>query len=302
LIGVFLGMPRFFLRELRVLRGSFFGKSQGEGYLRLVASVAPWLPWIEGILPNSVLLGGKAAELYYFSILEKPTPALLARETVFAVAKGGKTHKLYHDRLLKQGFQKRWIDPASGTKTKPVYHREDLGFLEFRCAGYPGRKNPYTEGLVAAPGPWVELLLQDPHVVELKYLGKEYSVQIPQTGRFILVHGLGMKTRKKALPGENYRASQNLVLILYLLLRHPELEEEALNDMVDIQPASLIREFQQNLKDNGPDTPVWEGARKFYLELFPDVKAVQLSSWYWKFLARISNVLKEQKDEDRGGR
>ena len=180
-------------------------------------------------------------------------------------------------------------------KPIPLYHREDLGFLEFRCPDKGTLKNPYLEGLSAIPDPWVNLLLEDPHVVELKYVGQSYSVRIPQTGRFILVNGLQVRTHKKSTLEAQYHASQCLVLILYLLVLHEELREEALNDLVQVKPSSLIKEFQNNLKENGPGTPIWEGSQKFFLELFPDVKAVQLTSWYWKFLPSLSKVLIEQK-------
>jgi hypothetical protein len=47
---------------------------------------------------------------------------------------------------------------------------------------------------------------------------------------------------------------------------------------------------------NGPGAPIWEVAQKFFLELFPETKAVQLTSWYWKFLPALSKVLQEQKN------
>jgi len=266
--------------------------------MRLVASIAPWLPWIKSFLPNSVLLGGKAAEIYYFSILEKPTPSLLVKETVIAMEKGGKPFKTFHEQLLSQGFQRKLVSDSRHERSVPLYHREDLGFLEVRCPEKASRKNPYLEGLSAIPDPWVKLLLEDPHVVELKYMGESYSVRIPQTGRFILTNGLQLRVGKKAKLDEQYRASQCLVLILYLLVLHEELREETLNDLLQVKPASLIREFQNNLKENGPGTALWEGAQKFFLELFPEVKSVQITSWYWKFLPALSKVLAEQKLKD----
>ncbi len=263
--------------------------------MRLVASIAPWLPWIKGLLPHSVLLGGKAAELYYFSILEKPTPGLLVKETILGMEKGGKAFTAFHEHLLSQGFQRKMVTGPRQPKSIPLYYREDLGFLEIRCPEKSTLKNPYLEGLSAIPNPWVKLLLEDPHVVDLKYMGRKYSVRIPQTGRFILINGLQLKIGKKDNPEHQYHASQCLVLILYLLVLHEELREETLNDLVDLKPPSLIKEFQQNLKDCGPGTAIWEGAQKYFLELFPEVKAVQLTSWYWKFLPALPRVLKEQK-------
>jgi hypothetical protein len=242
-------------------------------------------------------LGGKAAELYYFSILEKPAPPLLTRQTFFGVGKAGKASRVYHDALLKQGFQKRAFGPALGREPKTTYYREDLGFLEFQSPGKSSQA-PFSRGLLSFPDPWVGLLLEDPHLVELKYLEESYSVWIPQTGRFILVNGLKVRTGSKPSAEESYRASQCLVLILYLLVPHKELEEEALNDLVEVRPASLLRELRQTLKDNGPGTPVWEGAQRFYMDLFPGSKAVQLTSWYWKFIPKLSKALEEQKAGD----
>lgn len=250
------------------------------------------------MLPYSVLLGGKAAELYYFSILEKPTPGLLVKETILGMEKGGKTFKAFHEHLLSQGFQRKMVSGSLRTKPIPLYHREDLGFLEVRCPEKGTLKNPYLDGLSAIPDPYVKLLLEDPHVVELKYMGQRYSVRIPQTGRFILINGLQIRCGKKANLEAQYHASQCLVLILYLLVLHEELREEALNDLVQVKPSSLIREFQRNLKESGPGTAVWEGTQKFFLELFPEVKAVQLTSWYWKFLPALSKVLQEQKSDN----
>ena len=266
--------------------------------MRLVASIAPWLPWIKGILPHSVLLGGKAAELYYFSILERPTPPLFVKDTVFAVEKGGNPLKAFHQHLLHQGFQRRMFSGPHRDKPIPLYHREDLGFLEFHCPDKGTLKNPYLTGLSAIPDSWAELLLEDPHVVEVKYVGQRYSVRIPQTGRFVLVNGLQINPSKREGLEAQYHASQSLVLILYLLVLHEELREETLNDLVQVRPASLIKEFQSNLKAVGPGSAVWEAAQKFFLELFPDVKGVQLTSWYWKFLPELSKVLEEQKSSD----
>ena len=265
--------------------------------MRLVPSIGPWLPGLRDLLSEAVLLGGKAAELYYFSILEKPTPALLVRETRFGVEKGGKSMQPLHDSLVKQGFQRRTITTAGPNPPLPLYHREDLGFLEFTCPDRGILKNPYTTGLPAVPDPWVHLLLEDPHEVGIKYLNEDYSVRIPQTGRFILVNGLQLKVGPKAPPERHFRAAQSMVLILYLLVLHEDLREEALNDLLHVRPSSLIREFQQNMKDNGPGTAVWESAQKSFLELFPEAKAVQLTTWYWKFLPALGKVMKEQKED-----
>jgi hypothetical protein len=121
--------------------------------LRLVPSIGPWLPWIKGILPHSVLLGGKAAELYYFSILEKPTPSLLVKDTILGMEKGGKAFKAFHDHLSSLGFQRRMVSGSLRSRSIPLYHREDLGFLEIRCPEKATLKNHYSEGLLAIPDP-----------------------------------------------------------------------------------------------------------------------------------------------------
>jgi hypothetical protein len=265
--------------------------------MRLVPSIGPWLPGLRDLLPQTVLLGGKAAELYYFSILERPTPALLVRETKFGVEKGGKAMQPAHESLIRQGFQRRTMTTLGAKTALPLYHREDLGPLEFICPDRGILKNPYTTGLAASPDPLVHLLLEDPHEVGIKYLNEDYSVRIPQTGRFILVNGLQLKLGPKAPPESHFRASQSMVLILYLLVLHEDLREEALNDLLHVRPASLIRDFQQNMKDNGPGTAVWEAAQKTFLELFPESKAVQLTTWYWKFLPALTKVLKDQKED-----
>jgi hypothetical protein len=266
--------------------------------MRLVATISPWLPWLQGILPYSVLLGGKAAELYYSSILEKPLPPLLARETVFGMASGGKASKAFHEHLLDQGFQPRSL-ACAGKKSRPAYFREDLGYLEFRCPETRNRKSPYREGLLAMPDANAGLLLEDPHEVELKYLGRKYSVRIPQTGRLVLAQGLDLGRPSGAGADGTYRVSQCLTVIFFLLVLNPELQEEALNDLAEVKPASLVQQFRQNLKDHGPGTPSWEAGRRFFLELFPEAKAVELTSWYWKFLNQLGTTFREMKTKGR---
>ncbi len=259
-----------------------------------MASIAPWLPVLREFLPQTMLLGGKAAELYYFSVLEKPAPPFPARETLFGSETKGKNSQSFHDHLIRQGFQRRSLSSFPGYDSRTGYYREDLGLLEFRRMG-SASQGAATRGLSAIADPRLKLLLEDPHEVEVRYLGESYPVRIPQVGRFILAGGLGIKAGKKAPAEELYRASQNWTLLLYLLARQPELEEEALNDLVEVRPPALLREFRQNLKDNGPGTVLWEGAQKFHLDLFPGVRGVQLTSWYWKFLQKLSRVLEEQK-------
>ncbi|HVZ79623.1 MAG TPA: hypothetical protein VHE12_02345 [bacterium] len=202
-----------------------------------------------------------------------------------------------HEALIRQGFQRRTMTAVGSKSVLPLYHREDLGSLEFLCPDRGILKNPYATGLAAVPDPMVELLLEDPHEVGIKYLGDDYSVRIPQTGRFILVNGLQLKVGLKAKPELHFRAAQSLILILYLLVLHEDLREEALNDLLHVRQASLIRDFQQNLKDNGPGSAVWEAAQRSFLELFPEAKAVQLTTWYWKFLPALTKVLKEQRED-----
>jgi len=262
--------------------------------MRLVATISPWLPWLKSILSYSVLLGGKAAELYYSSILEKPLPPLLARETVLGMVGGGKASRGFHEHLLHQGFQPHFLTQG-GIRTRPAYFREDLGYLEFRCPETRNRNKPYREGLLAVPDPNTGLLLEDPHEVELKYLGRKYSVHIPQTGRFVLAQALNLGRFPGAGADGAYQSSQCLTIIFFLLVLNPELEEEALNDLAEVKPASLVRQFRQNLKEHGPGTPAWEAGQRFFLELFPETKAVEITSWYWKFLNKLAATFREMK-------
>jgi len=265
--------------------------------MRLVPSIGPWLPWVGGILPYCVLLGGRAAELYFFSILGKPAPNFPEKGTLFGVAKAGPAMAAFHEHLLSQGFKKRLDGSDKRWKGKVGYFREDLGSLEFYFPRDGSRKNPHLSGLSASPDPWVGLLLEDPHVVELQYLKRNYSIKIPQTGRFVLTHGLQIKGGQRASAGRLFEASQHWFLLLSLLPQNEELGEEALNDLSEIRPASLIKELHQNLRENGPGSPAWEGAQKSFLQAFPGIKAVDLIKWYWKFLPAIQKVLGERRSE-----
>jgi len=265
--------------------------------VRLIPSIGPWLPWIKGILPYSVLLGTSAAELYFFSILGKPSPEFQQKRIFFGVPKAGPSMQAFHEHLLSQGF-KRHLE-ASATGKRIGYFREDLGLLEFLFPAVAARKKPHLSGLIASPDPWVGSLLENPHRVELRYLKQDYSISIPQTGRFILAHGLQVRGGRNASPQRLFEASRHLLLLLCLLYQNRELFEEALNDLLDVRPASLIKELQGNLKENGPGSPIWENAQKSFLQTFSSTKGVDLFRWYWKLLPALQKVLEDQRVDGR---
>jgi hypothetical protein len=127
----------------------------------------------------------------------------------------------------------------------------------------------------------------------VKYLDQIYEVRIPQVGRFVLNHGLKLRLKKKFGPKEIYQAAMQFIFILDLLAGNKELQDEALNDFFEIRPPALIREFRDNLKQNGPGSILWESTQKLYLNLYPAAKIVQLNSWYWEFQKEITKVIKD---------
>lgn len=139
-------------------------------------------------------------------------------------------------------------------------------------------------------------LLENPHFVDVPYLGQNYEVFIPQVGRFILDKGLGLKTGRFLDPDKVYESSQSLLMILDLLVAHEELQEEALNDFLEIRPPALVKEFLRLLKQNGPGSVLWDSAQKLYLERYPGSKIVTLTKWYWNFLPHASRFLEKQED------
>jgi hypothetical protein len=84
-------------------------------------------------------------------------------------------------------------------------------------------------------------------------------------------------------------------MILDLLVSHDELQEEVVNDLAEIKPPGLVREFLENIKQNSPGTVLWDSAQKLYLERHPNVQIVTLTRWYWKFLPYVARCLAESK-------
>ncbi len=266
--------------------------------LRSVASIASWLPILKPFLPNLTLLEGKAAELYHLSILEKPIPTLLVRETFFGIDRSQSSMKEIHDHLIQQGFARRSsVSRLEGRKILG-YHREDQGEVLFFTP--PGKmKRGCTEtGLAALVDPHVGITLQETHNAEVGYLGKTYEVNIPAPGRFLLYSGLKVKLGQKVTAREMYVAARHFVLIMDLFVSSPELREEALNDLTAIRPPALLKELRDNLKQQGPGAAVWESAQKLFRELNPVLKVVKLESWYWDFMKELSKTLLDMKTKD----
>ncbi len=266
--------------------------------MRASASVSPWLPWLKPFLPSMVLLGGNAAELYHSSLLGRPIPPLLIKDTIFGVEKAGKKSAALHEHLIKLGFQKKNEKTEVPEASVPVYRRGDLGTIRFVFPQKKSGQPAASAGLAAAPEKGLEILLENPHSVEVKYLDQSYDVYIPQIGRFVLANGLKVKILKKSDPRDIYRAAMHFIHILDLLVENEDFEEEALNDFLEIRPPALLREFRDNLKENGPGSILWESAQKLYLNLYPNVKAVKLTSWHWKFQKKISKTILDSKTTD----
>jgi hypothetical protein len=267
-----------------------------ECCLRVSASVSSWLPWLKDFLPSLVLLEEKASELYHLSLLEKPFSFSWAQETFFGVNNSGKKLYSLHDHLLKQGFRKEKRKVPFCDFSQPVYFREDMGALHFISPQTRPYQKPSSRGLSALPDKRVSLLLENPNSVEVKYLNQCYEVKIPQVGRFILEKGLQLKIGRFLDKNRIYSAAIDLMLILDLMVSNEELQEEAALDLLEVRPPSLIREFLDNLKMNGPGSVIWDSAQKLFLEIHPESKIVSLTSWYWKFLSRIARLLVEQRE------
>lgn len=265
--------------------------------MRVFASITPWLPWLKPFLPSLVLLGGKASELYHGSLLGKSIPSLLVKDTIFGLERAGKKSQNIHDHLLRLGFQKKTEKTNRGKPNFLLYHREDLGSLCFMFPQIRSSQSSTSNGLLANPDKGLELLLENPHSVEVKYLDQIYEVRIPQVGRFVLNHGLKLRLKKKFDPKEIYLTAMQLIFILDLLAGNKELQDEALNDFFEIRPPVLLREFRDNLKQNGPGSILWESAQKLYFNLYPTAKIVQLNSWYWEFQKEIAKVIQQSKTD-----
>lgn len=259
--------------------------------LRSVASVAPWLPALAPHLADLVLLEGKAAELYHLSVFERPIPTLLVRETLFAVDRSASPCRGLHDHLLAQGFTRRTVASPLEGKRVLGYHRDDLGEALFLTPPGKARRGVTKEGLAALVDPAVGPVLEEPHPVEVSYLGRTFEVNIPSPGRFLLFSGSKVRQGKRVTARGMYMASRHFVLLMDLFVGSPELRQEAFDDLPGVRPRSLLKELRENLKAQGPGSAVWESAGKLYRELNPALKGVELENWYWDFMKGISKVL-----------
>jgi hypothetical protein len=254
---------------------------------------------LENFLPSLIILEEKAVELYHFSLLEKPTSSHRAQDVVVGVAKGGKTLQKLHDHLIRQGFQRRIRRSGNDRAGLPVYYRGDIGTIQFVCPQVRANQKPTAYGLTAVPDKRISLLLENPHAVDVPYLDRNYEVWIPQVGRFILDKGLQLSTGRHFNPDRVYESARGLMMILDLLVSHDELQEEVVNDLVEIKPPVLVREFLENIKENSPGTVIWDSAQKLYLERYPNVRIVTLTRWYWKFLPYAARYLAESKKSSK---
>ena len=243
-----------------------------------------------------MVLEEKAAELYHLSLLERPSSSHRAPPTILGVEKGGKAFQKLHEQLLRQGFRRALPKAGEEWGSAPGYFREDLGTVRFVCPPARAHQKPATRGLPALPDKRAVLLLENPHSVDVPYLGKTFGVLVPQVGRFVLDKGLELRTGRSFNPEQIYESSQNLMILLDLLVGHAEMEEEALNDFLEIRPPALLKEFITQLKQNGPGTVLWDSAQRLYLQRHPGAKIVTLTRWYWEFLPRLARFLEKQKD------
>ena len=230
--------------------------------------------------------------------MEKPVSAYSSREAVFGVESGGRSKQNLHDHLLKQGFYRTFPMKNPGQFVYPCYSREDLGIIKFVCPKVRFNQKVSAQGLAAFPDKRSSFLLENPHSVDVSYLGIHYEVLLPQVGRFILDKGLQLSTGRYLNPIKIYESAQNLLIILDLLVSSDELQEEALNDFLEIRPPGLVQEFLQLLKENGPGSVIWDSAQKLYLERYSRSRIVTLTKWYWKFLPSAARFLEKQKDSE----
>ncbi len=265
--------------------------------MRATATIASWLPWLKPFLPHLVLLEEKAAELYHLSLMGKTLVPSIQAQTVFGMEKGGGTFgRSLHQHLIGRGFHKRHISDEK-VYSDSLYFRGDLGYLRFVFPPHKPRQKAPRSGLAAQPSRKAQLLLENPHAVEVKYLDSSYEVKIPQVGRFILSEGLELKTGPQTGPEKIFECAKSLALIMDLLVLNDDLQMEALNDFSEIRPPALLREFQKNLRRNGPGSILWESAHKLYSQSHPETPGVHLTSWYWKFIPVLTKTLSNLREE-----
>ncbi len=262
--------------------------------LRTHASVSAWLPVLEPFLPELVLLGGRASELYHLALLERRAPAHPEAWTFFGSERGGSHPKGLAEHLKARGFQKRTPD-APGAVPGPAYFRGDLGWVQFLCPKVRPGQTVSGKGLAAVPEPYVHLELAEPHPVEVTSLGRSYEVNIPAAGRFVLANALRLPTHTRREPTHLYAAARSLGWLLELLAKNEELEEEALGDLLEVRPPSLLRELRERLKLHGPGSPVWTSAVRLLESAGSSVKPVALETWHWKFLPKLVKLEEERR-------
>ena len=263
--------------------------------LRAHASVAPYLPVLEPFLGDLVLLGGRASELYHLSLMEKRAPAHPEAFTFFGTPRGGSHPPGLSEHLKGQGFVKK-TPLAPGALPGPAYHRGDLGWIQFLKPQAKSRQAPPSHGLAAVPEPFVHLELHEPHEVEVPYLGRAYSVRIPAAGRFALAHALRLPSHDRREVRHLYASARSLGWLLELLARNEELEEEALGELLEVRPPSLLREFRARLGLHGPGSALWISALTLLEAAGSVVKPVALETWYWRFLPKIHKLESERKN------
>jgi hypothetical protein len=256
------------------------------------SAIASWLPVFHEFLPKLVLLGGKTIGLYPRALMEKPTQDFFLSETIWGIPHPDTTAHLLESHLIRSGFQKRKLQSrgffpfeiASG------YFREDLGEVGFLVpiSTPQSRFAP----LKAVKSKRYEFLWKETNCVDVSYLNQNYEVNIPVVGRLVLALGLQMQTGR-TLRFKIDNASEAIFLTLCLLIHHDELLEEALIDLSEIRPLSLLRELKMTWKQHAPGDIAWTLALKKYLSIFKEIKPVEIHTWYWKFLSQLNRNLVE---------
>jgi hypothetical protein len=150
--------------------------------------------------------------------------------------------------------------------------------------------------LSAIPEPYVQIELEEPHPVEVPYLGKDYEVNIPAAGRFALAHALRLPSHVRWEPTHLYASARSLGWLLELLARNEELEEEALGELLEVRPPALVREFRERLRLHGPGSALWISALTLLEAAGSVMKPVALETWYWRFLPKLLKLEAERRN------
>jgi hypothetical protein len=117
-------------------------------------------------------------------------------------------------------------------------------------------------------------------------------------GRFILAEGVELRVGSQKHSGQIFESAKSLALIMDLLAQNEDLQSEALNDFSEIRPPALLREFQENLREHGPGTVLWESALKIYKQSHSGIPGVILSSWYWEFMPLLAKTLAQLRERE----